>query len=85
MEVVHAQCTTDIQGALAVVAAQADMGERLGRLGDRRRRAGRLVSQDGSGGKGETNGQHVLIHYDLICKFAKAESFLSKGIPITWT
>ncbi|MDT4857161.1 hypothetical protein FQZ97_915750 [compost metagenome] len=74
--VVHAQGTADIQGALAVVAAQADMGERLGLCGHRCRwcrRAGGLVGHDGMGAKRETNGQHVLFHYDLICKFAKAE------------
>ncbi|MCY1274446.1 hypothetical protein D9M70_230680 [compost metagenome] len=76
--VVHAQGAADIQGTLAVVAAQADMGERLGRRGDRcrwRRRAGGLVGHDGMGAKRKTNEQHVLFHQYLICKFAKAEFF----------
>ncbi|MNG09756.1 hypothetical protein D3C84_931870 [compost metagenome] len=71
--VVHPQRAADIQAALAVIATQADMGERLGRSGDWRRGAGGLVRQYGMGGQRETNRQQVLFHYDLICKFAKAE------------
>ncbi|MCY1365660.1 hypothetical protein D9M68_733050 [compost metagenome] len=70
VSVVHAQGTADIQGALAVVAAQADMGKRLGLCGDRCRgcrRPGGLVGQYGMGAKRKTNGQHVLFHQDLIC------------------